>query len=261
MSFAILQTICCSRSHPGPDEIVRRVVEYLFPQIITADELVTLMEQRPESEAITGGFAWASRGIAAIIDPWSGPAVAFRDKMADLIWHERTPIKQVYPIHSRFDHLAEALARLCDRQVSEEPHRHLDGDLIRACVIASLFDSGGNNWRKTFENLRAHFKNNVTLRSVAFWIELACIDEDMPHRNDRDRLENMLENSLAGRLTEIDQSWLETAIEDVSRPERRGVALHAWIHIWREIGRDASKLDTIRSMLKDDPALEQGVSA
>ena len=28
-----------------PDEIVRRVADYLFPKIITADELVTLMER------------------------------------------------------------------------------------------------------------------------------------------------------------------------------------------------------------------------
>ena len=241
-----------------PNEIVRRVVEYMFPKIITADELMTLMEQRPESKAITGGFAWTSGNIAATIDPWSGPAVAFRDKMADLIWRERTPIQQFYSIHSRFDHLAEALASLCDRQLSEEPHRLPDPGLIRACVIASLFDSSGNNWRKTFEKLRAHFKDNVTLRSVAFWTELACIDEDISNRNDRDRFQNMQErNSLTGQLTEIDRPWLETAIADESRPERRGVALLAWIHIWRERGRDASELDTIRPMLKDDPDMEQ----
>ena len=240
-----------------PNKIVRRVVEYLFPRVITADELMTLMEQRPESKAITGGFAWTSGSIAATIDPWSEPAVAFRNKMANLIWRERTPIQQFYPIHSKFDHLSEALARLCDRQLSKEPHRRPDDDLIRACVIASLFDSRGNGWRKTFESLRAHFTNNVTLRSTALWTELACVDEDMPHRNDIDRLENILANSLAVRLTEVDRPWLETAIADESRPERRGVALLAWIQIWREHGRDASELDTIRHMLKDDPALEQ----
>ena len=137
------------RESSWPDKIVRRVVEYLFPKIITADELVTLMEQRPESEEITGGFAWASRGIAATIEPWSEPAIAFRDKIAELIWRERTPIQQFGPTHSRFDHLSEALARLCDRQLSKEPHRHPDDGLIRACVIVSLFDSSGNGWRKT----------------------------------------------------------------------------------------------------------------
>ena len=243
-----------------PDEIVRRVVEYLFPKIIRANELMTLMKQRPESESITGGFAWASRGIAATIEPWSRPAVAFRDKMANLIWRERTPIKQFYPIHSRFDHLSEALARLCDRQLSEEPHRHPDDGLIRACVIASLFDSSGNGWRKPFESLRAHFKNNVTLRSPAFWTELACIDEDILDHNDRDdfqNMQNMQGHSLTGFLTETDRPWLEAAIADPSRPERRGVALHAWLQIGREHGRDASALDTIRPMLQDDPALEQ----
>lgn len=245
---------------PWPDEVVRRVVEYLFPKIITADELVTLMEQRPESEEITGGFAWASRGIAATIKPWSEPAIAFRDKIAELIWRERTPIQQFGPTHSRFDHLSEALARLCDRQLSKEPHRRPDDDLIRACVIASLFDSSGNGWRKPFENLRAHFKNNVTLRSPAFWTELAYIEEDIPNRNDRDdfqNMQNMQGHSLTGFLTETDRSWLETAIADRSRPERRGVALQAWLHIWREHGRDASELDTIHPILQDDPALKQ----
>lgn len=243
-----------------PDEVVRRVIEYLFPKIIKADELMTLMKQRPESDSITGSFASASRGIAATIEPWLGPAVTFRDKMADLIWRERTPIQQFYPTHSRFDHLSETLAKLCDRQLSEKPHRHPYDGLIRACVIASLFDSGGNGWRKPFENLRAHFKNNVTLRSAAFWTELAYIDEDIPDQNDRDdfqNMQNMQGHSLTGFLTETDRPWLETAIADKSRPERRGVALHAWIRIWRERGRDASELDTIRPMLKDDPALEK----
>ena len=110
------------------------------------------------------------------------------------------------------------------------------------------------------KSLRAHFKNNVTLRSPAFWTELACIDEDILDHNDRDdfqNMQNMQGHSLTGFLTETDRPWLEAAIADPSRPERRGVALHAWLQIGREHGRDASALDTIRPMLQDDPALEQ----
>ena len=244
-----------------PDGIVHRVAADLFSyEIITVEELVALMEHRPEPESITEGFGWASRSIVATIQPWSLSAIALRNKMADLIWSKREPIRQFRPARSKFDYLAEALARLCDRQLSEEPHQHPDDGLIRACVIASLFDSSGNGWRKTFENLRAHFKDNVTLRSVAFWAELDCIDEDIPDRNDRDNfqnIQNMQGHSLTGFLTETDRPWLETAIADQSRPERRGVALHAWIRIWRELRRDTSALDTIRHMLQDDPALEQ----
>ncbi len=249
------------KESPWSDKIVHLVAADLFSyEIITVDELVTLMEQRPESESITEGFGWGSRRIVATIEPWSGPAVSFRDKMADLIWREREPIRQFSRARSKFDYLAEALARLCDRQLSEEPHRHPDLDLIRACVIASLFDSSGNGWRKTFEKLRAHFKDNVPLRSTAFWTELAFIEKDIPNRNDRDsfqNMQNMQGHSLTGFLTETDRPWLETAIADKSQPERRDVALHAWIQIWHELGRNASELETIHPMLKDDPALEQ----
>ena len=246
---------------PWSDKIVHRVAADLFSyEIIIVEELVALMEHRPEPESITEGFGWASRSIVATIQPWSPSAIALRNKMADLIWSKREPIRQFRPARSKFDYLAEALARLCDRQLSEEPHRHPDPGLIRACVIASLFDSSGNGWRKTFENLRAHFENNVTLRSVAFWTELACIDEDIPNRNDRDsfqNMQNMQGHSLTGFLMERDRPWLETAIADKSQPERRDVALHAWIQIGRKLGRDASEFDTIRPMVKDDPALEQ----
>ena len=245
-----------------PDEIVRRVTEYLFPKIITADELMTLMKQRPESESITGGFARVSRTIVATIQPWSPSAIALRNKMADLIQSKPESIQPFSPARSKFDHLAEALAWLCDRQLSDKPYKRQDDDLIRSCVVASRFMSREIYLRKPLENLRTHFEDNVALRRDAFWTELTFMDSVAPERDDRNRFldmhnERMWNGNLVNGLKEQDRPWLEKAIADRNRPERRGVALHAWIQIWRERGQDASELDTIRPMLRDNPVLER----
>ena len=252
------------KESPWPDKIVYRVAANLFcHEIITVEEVATLMELRPEPESITGGFGWAARHIVATIQPWSPSAIALRNKIADLIWREREPLRPFVPARSKFDYLAEALAQLCDRQLSEKPPRQPDSDLIRACVIASLFDSSGNGLRKSFENIRAHFKDIPNLRSRAFWTELAYIKEGIPNGNDRDdfqNIQNMQGHSLTGFLTETDRPWLEKAIADQSQPERRSIALYAWIRIGRERGQNTSGLDTIRSMLQDDPALKKILS-
>ena len=96
-----------------PDEIVHRVAADLFSyEIITVEELVALMEHRPEPESITEGFGWASRSIVATIQPWSLSAIALRNKMADLIWSKREPIRQFRPARSKFDYLAEATCKV-----------------------------------------------------------------------------------------------------------------------------------------------------
>ena len=49
--------------------------------------------------------------------------------------------------------------------------------------------------------------------------------------------------------------WLEAALADESRPERRAVALFALVNGWYRRGRIASELDAIRADLKGDTTL------
>ena len=119
-----------------PDDIVHGVAAHLFPSIITVEELAMLMERTSEPQRTVGGFDWASRQIANALEPWSESAIAFRNKMVDLIRRGREETQEPYHTRSRFDHLATALAVLCDRQLSIRS-QNPPADLIHACVVAS----------------------------------------------------------------------------------------------------------------------------
>ena len=74
---------------PWPDRLVHGIAPDLFPAIVTADELVKLMERTHEPKQTVGGFDRASREIVRSLEALSISAVALRDNMADLIWRGR----------------------------------------------------------------------------------------------------------------------------------------------------------------------------
>ena len=221
----------------------------LFPGVLTVDELVALMEQTPEPANIGGGFGWTSLKVVETLNPCCGSAVSLRDQLTALIWEGRAETQEFYNIRGRFNHLAPALATLCERQLSAVPGQH-DAALIRCCVIASRF--GGDDWsaREPIGKLREHFKVNPARRRDAFWAELAFMDEVVPAEDDWYRLRYAERHSLLGSLTERDRPWLLEGLADEGRPERRAVALLACIELWRMRGRVDSELGDVRARLR-----------
>ena len=243
-------------AQPGtwPDEIVWGVAADLFPKVLTVDELVTLMEQTPEPANIVGGFGWTSLKILETLNPCCESAVSLRDKLAALIWEGRAKTQEFYDIRGRFNHLAPALATLCERQLSAAQGQH-DAPLIHSCVIASRFC--GDDWsaREPIGKLREHFKVNSARRRDAYWAELAFMDEVVPAQDDWHRYYHALEDSLLGSLTERDRPWLLEGLADEGRLERRAVALLACIELWRMCGGVDAELGDIRAGLKGDKEL------
>lgn len=237
-----------------PDRIVHGIAPDLSPEVITADELVALMEQTREPKNTVGGFDWASRQIVESIGVRSDSAAALRDKMADLIWRGRKQTQDSYHIHSAFGHLAPALAMLCHRQLSATAEKP-DADLIRASVIAPRFGGRRIGGREPVRKLRRHFNEDAARRNDVFWAEPAFMDEVCPSDDARLRLRHAEQEGLAGVLTEIDRPWIEAALADERYPERHAVVLHAWIDGWYQRGRVATELDAIRANLKEDPLL------
>ena len=231
------------------DELVHGIAPDLFPKIITTDELVRLMERTREPKQAIGGFEWTSRQIVESIESGADSAITLRDRMADLIMRGRPQTLDLHCIQSGFGHLAPALAMLCHRQLSAATEKP-DADLIRASVIASRFGADETGESEPVSKLRAHFTGDAALRSDGFWTELAFMDEVNPSDNDRLRLHYAEQGGIAGYLTEADRSWLEAALADEHRPERRAVALHALIDGWDRRGRVAAELDAIRASLK-----------
>lgn len=238
-----------------PDKVVYSLATELFPKFISAEELVTLMELRHEPQQTAHNFEWVSRQIAESIEPLQEAAITLRNKMADLIWRGRKQDLEFYDIRSKFDHIAPALAILCDRQLSQISTKN-DTDLIRACVIASRFSAGKTAVHELITKLKVHFDGNLTLRNSIFLAEVEFIDQIMPDADDFLRYHFSQENSITGHLTEFDIPWLEKTLVDESRLKRRAVALHALIDLWYKRGKQVTELDSIRSTVQGDLKLE-----
>ena len=259
--IAALSEALLDESSGWPDRVVHGVVAHLFPRFITAEQLATLMERTREPKQVGGGFELVSWQIVEELElkPLSEPAVALRDKFADLVWRGRSKETTLCEIHSRFEYLAPALATLCNRQMDVTTDKS-DAALVRASVIACRFSGLRGNNSETVTQLRAHVAADANLRKGAFWAELAFVDEIKPTDDARHRFGNALDDmhgSLVSRLTSADRPWLTEALEDERQLERRAVALHALIDIWRQNGRRNAGLDTIRAGLKGNAALER----
>ena len=188
------------------------------------------------------------------VDPRSLPAIALREKMADLIYRTREKRSEPYRIRGKFGGLGPVLAALCERQLGDLGGGP-DADLIRACVIASRFGAGETDPDQWIGKLKARFGTSPSLRSAAFWAEQAFMDEIAPTTDDWQRCYRSVHDGLAGPLTEADRPWLEAGLGDESRPERRAVALHALIGLWFKRGSVGSELDELRRSAKDDEDL------
>ena len=237
-----------------PNEVVCHVAADLFPRFISAGELVTLMEERHEPEPSSWSFGWISQYIVKDVEASSEAAVALRNKMSELVRRRSEREQEPYEIKGEFSYLAPAVAVLCDRQLREvtgEP----EPDLIRACVIGSRFGASEFDANKALDRLREHFEKNRSWRCAAFWQELAFIDVIAPDKDDWDRFYYAAHDGIVGWPKEFDRRWLEAALEDEARPERRGVALHALIELWRAGGRSRSELGEIRKRVKGNEGL------
>ena len=246
-------------THPEswPAEIVFGVASDMFPHIIGGEELATLIEKRSRiSGKVVRHFDWLLKQAVEAVEPESKQVIDLREKLADLIWCGRVEEQDIHDIRSEFDYLAPTLALLCERQlpeVSGGPSK----ELIRACVIASRFVGKQSISQSRIHRLRERFDTNSKWRDDAFWAESALMNKIIPSDGPRQRLRYATTNSLVGFLDIADRPWLEAALADASRPERRAVALYALIQSWRARGRDPSELETMREKLKGDADLGQ----
>ena len=237
-----------------PNRVVGRIIAD-FPQFMSVNELVFLVERTPETKYTAGGFEWTLQEIARGIGALSEESVDLRNGLADLVWRKRQGT-QIYDLHSSVHHVIPALSVLCMKHLDATPN-NLDGELVRACVIASRFGKhtlGGDVME--VEKLKSAFPLQSKAREDAFWMELQILDEVSAEANEWERLHYM-QSGLIGHLLKDDRPWLEKALSHGSHSRRRRIALHALLDLWRQAGRPQSKLSPIRECLEDDEALVQ----
>lgn len=238
-----------------PDRAVFYVAEDLFPDLLSLDELIVLMQRTREPQRTIGGFGWATRTIVEKLDPASEIAIDLRDRLANLILGGRAAVITFYDIQGSFDHLAPALAILCKRQL-DASRGDPDPAAVRAAVIASRFGENEAGQREPVGDLRNWFQTGADRRRAAFWAELAFMDELALADDPRERLFRAEWHSLVGELRDDDAPWLETALTEFEDDARRTVALHALIDIWHGRQRPDDDLQSLRSVVRGNDALE-----
>ena len=225
--------------------LVSDVAPGLFPHVISAVELVSLIERNGKATRRAEEFAWPLEQLIRELDPVADYAVELRDALADLIWRGRDAKCKRYDISSKYDAIAPALAQLCSQQLALE-REHVEPALVYACVIATRFGTKLARLSDIDNQLRGHFCGCPPLREAAFWNDLVILDELTPSDSDLERLFNVEEGSLLGKLQESDRPWLESSLMSADFPQRKPIALHALINLWRRRGALEAELEELR---------------
>ncbi|GLK69793.1 NACHT domain-containing protein [Hansschlegelia plantiphila] len=233
-----------------PASVIPAVSGDLFPKHLSVDELIALIERTPESKSVASGFGWELPRLVRALEPRSPDATALRDKLAELIWEGRVPGRDHYDLTSKFSYLAQALASLCERQLDQGI---ADADLIAAAVVASRFEDRNTVDNEPGKKLRAAFRDVPALRDQAFWRELNVMDETAPTTDARQRFFQAEYDSLIGNVEQADRHWLETALADLTQPDRRPVALQALLRLWGMRGGRLDEVSELRESVRDDP--------
>jgi hypothetical protein len=234
---------------PGlwPERLVRGLIADLFPDYLSVDQLIALLERTPEPKSVTSGASWSLRSAIKAMDVCSPTGVELRNKLTALIWRGRNAKQEFYNITGRFDHLAPPLVALTTRQL--EGGASVSSELTRSAVVGARF--GGEDFlsEKEGASLRLHFANDVARRQVAFWAELDFMDELVPTTDAWNRAYHAMHDGLVHRLSPDDKIWLLDTLKDPDQSNRHPVALQALMDIWVWEGRHVDELATFTELV------------
>ena len=249
-----------ARPRSWPPPVIHEVAGDLFPALMDADQLVSLMRVTPEPENTVGGFAWTARKIVGTIAPNSEPAVALRRQLAELIRRDLREVSGPDFIKGHCDHLAPALAILCKRQL-EISRGEVDPDLVRAAIVASRFGHGSLDSDRILD-LRDCFDADPSLRRAAFRAELEFVDAVAPDTREWLRSHYASNSvSLLGTITLADRAWMTDELIS-SRPLNHRIAvLHCLLALAAlDEGRD-DFFPELRRLVHPEPRLLEIVGA
>ncbi len=255
-SLQELRDSILSESENWPERVVDAAAKDLFPNALGASDLIILIQRRNKPKRSTNGFSWTMREIVEEIDPLSATANDLREKLTNLIWGECYGSQEWYHPQSRFDHIAPALALLCDRQLEATASLHApDERLIWSSVVANRFGRDKAEATDLIQGLRRHFKSRPKLREAAFWNELKLTIEATQADDSFDHYHRSMHYGLLDQPAPSDRSWLLKALQGSPVREDRLAALHALISLWTWEGREASSFNELEDAVRDEEEL------
>ncbi|CAN5898710.1 hypothetical protein BH11VER1_BH11VER1_29430 [soil metagenome] len=257
----------CGNPTKWPDGLVSGVLPILFPSFLTSNDLETILRRRrrkkgrrnnaTELDELHGGdrdcYRWP---LMIIIDDHSLAVdrAELRRLMTELVVTDVLPFSSKYDIKSRHRDLCPLIARLCLMELETKQDAKPNPGLIKSCAAAYRLTGRGGE-EDDLQRLRKHFEAQIEWRADVFWEELSLMDALVPNESSWNRFWDVQHNSLVTSLNPGDEGWLLHAALDQGNADRREVALHGWIWIWRSGGRKNKAIEAFRKRLRNEPLL------
>lgn len=242
-----------------PERVIHAVIKDLFPSAISVSQLMALARRNHQPKNTRDGFSWAMQQIVEAIEPTATAAIELRDALTDLIWQGRYEEQNPSRFRGRFDHIAPALAILCDRQLKGTTSSRPPDALIWACVVANRF---GKDGYEPIKALKRHFGSSATLRVSAFWTEFKFISElATTISGSAWRRFYHIHGSLIDPIIAGDRAWLLDSLHGSQHHENRLALLHALVSLWTSEGRDTGQIDELTAAVRDDVELVDALRA
>ena len=235
-----------------PDRVVTNVFDVLFPEAISADELVQLVRRVPEPKYSLQGFAWPLYAYAKRADLQSAELRELEAKMADAIldaWDTQT---SWYHPKSELAQLAPALTVLTKRRLEAgEPLTQLLAD--NASVSLRFHHSTLASDES--QELRALISKRPDGRRYALLADLHAAPDSIKSLSPRERLFRSARDGVLGYLREDDWPWLLETVGDPEFAADREVFFEAALDVWFGRGRNDDDLEQLREAAAGDNVL------
>ena len=241
-------------SRSWPERIIYSAIPYLFPGVLSKDELIQLLKNTKEPKNSTNGVSYSLRSLIRNLDSIENIR-SIRSSLAKEVWDNREQDSSFYHGGSLFSHFVGAIFLGCALDKRLNTKKEIEAWAWDA-IIAMHFD---DVFQPTIEKKNAtkvhqRIRNEAQLREAYFWAELKMhidlegYDTDSCYRH-LDQL-----NIILGSLSEEDFSWLFNALNNKSNTERRYAAFYAIMGIWKK-DRSQSLAKRVRRAIEDLPEI------
>ena len=233
---------------PWTSHIVQSALPYLFPNLLSVRELLTLLRRAAKQDDLPG-FAWPLAQIVDGLAPSAPHTAELRDGLTRSLLRGRGKNPSMGHQNSTFSPLAPALAQLCDRRLATQGTNAFDEpELIWASVVAHRFIDPRGDSAEVRTSLRTRFSANPHARERAFWRELEITASVEAASAAQKVLVALYDSLLGNEILTTDAPWLLDTVRSSPHPKRRPLALHAWLRLWR---RRAAAAACKRQFLED----------
>lgn len=226
-----------------PHRVVQGTIDELFPRVIGAAELETLIRRNVEPKRTVGGLNWELYNLVDELEPGSDASISLRNLLANLIWDGRTPSEWYRP-RTEFFYLTAALAKLTLRELQRT--EKADGNLIKAAVIANRYHGTQTVGREEAAALTALIKSDASIREAVFWTEYEVGSGILGNAIPDERGFGILYQSLFGPPVAEDWEWLVRNVSKPSMPSARAVLVNLAVDVWHARGGKPNELEVLK---------------